>query len=239
VPISYVVTSTGSATDGSSANCPAAIASLGGNTSVVARRLSFQTPRVALRSGAVRQVRRGSEHRGDVLIVTGPAAAGKTTAARRLAEESSEPSVHLQADDFFHALKKGRLRGWVDGAEPQHEVVFEAVASAASAYAAGGYFVVVDSLIRPRFLPIVIENIKLKGIDLHYVVLRPRFAETLARSGGRRAEERHDDAVLEHMYAYFESLGELEGHVIDNSEHDMTLTVDTIRAMLRSGAARL
>jgi len=58
---------------------------------------------------------------GQVLIVTGPSSAGKSTVAQRIAEHSTEPSVHLHGDDFFKALKAGRLRGWIAGAEPQHE----------------------------------------------------------------------------------------------------------------------
>ena len=76
----------------------------------------------------MRHVARGTEERGEILIVTGPAASGKTSTALRVATESAEPSVHLHPDDFFHALKVGRLRGWEDGATSQHEIVFEAVA---------------------------------------------------------------------------------------------------------------
>jgi Chloramphenicol phosphotransferase-like protein len=117
-----------------------------------------------------------------VLILTGPSSAGKTTVARRLVEESTEPSVHLHSDDFFKALKAGRLRGWVAGAEPQHEVVFEAIGSAAGSYAAGGYFVVVDTLVRRLYLDILIHTILRRNVSVDLVVLRPSFAEVLARS---------------------------------------------------------
>jgi chloramphenicol 3-O-phosphotransferase len=177
----------------------------------------------------MRHVGRGTEQRGEILIVTGPAASGKTTTALRLATESVEPSVHLHADDFFSALKVGRRRGWEEGATPQHEVVFEAVAKAAAAYAAGGFFVVVDSFIRPRYFSLVRGTIAREQIDLHVVVLRPSYDEALARSHKRDASKRHDDSVFEELYHAFDGIGELEAHVLDNSTLDESQTAEIVR----------
>jgi chloramphenicol 3-O-phosphotransferase len=187
----------------------------------------------------MRHVARGTEERGEILIVTGPAASGKTSTALRVATESAEPSVHLHADDFFHALKVGRLRGWEDGATSQHEIVFEAVAKAATTYAAGGYFVVVDSFIRPRYFGLVQDTIAGEQIDLHVVVLRPNYAEALARSHKRDASKRHDDSVFEELYHAFDSIGELETHVIDNSTLDESETAEIVRNRYLAGQLRL
>jgi chloramphenicol 3-O-phosphotransferase len=169
------------------------------------------------------------------LVVTGPAASGKTSVARLLAEQSTEPSVHLQGDDFFRALKVGRLRGWEEGAEPQHEVVFESIARAATSFADGGYFVLVDSLIRPRFLEVLVDIIRSEGIELHYVALRPSFVEVQSRSSQRDETSRHDAAVLEFLYAAFDDLGTLESHVIDNTTLDPPETVKVIQERLSRG----
>jgi adenylate kinase family enzyme len=180
-------------------------------------------------------VGRGTDERGSILIVTGPAASGKTTAARLLAEQSNEPSVHLHGDDFFRALKVGRLRGWEEGAEPQHEVVFEAMANAVSSLANGGYFVVLDSLIRPRYIDIVIDIIKSHDLELHYVVLRPRWSEVQRRADLRDESFRHDVEVLKVLYGVFDDLGVLESHVIDNTMLDELATVTLIQTKLLSG----
>jgi predicted kinase len=169
------------------------------------------------------------------VIVTGPAASGKTTAARLLAEQSSEPSVHLHGDDFFRALKVGRLRGWEDGAVPQHEVVFEAMANAAVSLADGGYFVVLDSLIRPRYLNVLTDIIKGHDVELHYVVLRPSWPEVQRRSDLRDETWRHDGAVLQILYDVFDDLGDLESHVIDNTTLDEHETTSAIRTELLRG----
>jgi predicted kinase len=174
-----------------------------------------------------------------VLILTGPSAAGKTTVAQRIAENSTEPSVHLHADDFFKALKAGRLRGWIAGAEPQHEVVFEAIGSAAGAYAAGGYFVVVDTLVRRLYLDSLVDTILVRNIPVDLVVLRPSLANVLARCRLRDPEDRHEDHILRRLYGYFEEFDDLEAHIIDNSDHDPDQTIEAIGALVHSGVARL
>jgi ATPase family associated with various cellular activities (AAA) len=48
-----------------------------------------------------------------VLILTGPPGAGKTTAARVLAERS-ERAVHLESDRFFHFIRSGYVEPPLD-----------------------------------------------------------------------------------------------------------------------------
>lgn len=180
----------------------------------------------------MRLIGRGTPDRGEILIVTGPAASGKTSVALRLAETSEERSVHLHTDDFFHALKVGRLRGWEDGAEPQHQVAFEAVASAASAYASGGYFVVLDSFIRLDYLEVVKDVINVNEIALHYVALRPSLSETRLRSSKREENKRHRDEVLDELHGAFNDLGVLESHVVDNTKLSVSQTAETIRVRM-------
>jgi chloramphenicol 3-O-phosphotransferase len=192
-----------------------------------------------LRIGFVSRIGRGTEEKGKVLIVTGPAASGKTSVARRIAEQSLDPSVHLHADDFFHALKVGRLRGWEEGSTPQHEVVFEAIGSATGAFANGGYFVVLDSLIRPRYFDIVTGVIRSSRIELHYVVLRPSLSETHSRSHNRDETDRHNDGILEELHGAFVNMGELESHVIDNTTLDVEQTVEEVASRMERGELQI
>jgi chloramphenicol 3-O-phosphotransferase len=187
----------------------------------------------------VRRIGRGTEEKGLVLVITGPAASGKTSVARRIAEQSADPSVHLKGDDFFRALKVGRLRGWEEGSTPQHEVVFEAIGSATRAFANGGYFVVLDSLIRPRYLDILFEAIKTKETELHVAVLRPSLSETQSRSRQRDEADRHSDEILEELHGAFRELGGLESHVIDNTTLDENQTIDAIRSRMELDELRI
>lgn len=181
------------------------------------------------------RIGRGTEDKGTILIVTGPAASGKTSVARQIAEQTLDPSVHLHADDFFHALKVGRLRGWDEGSTLQHQVVFEAIGSAASAFANGGYFVVLDSLIRPRYLDVLTDIIRSNNIELHYVVLRPSLSETQSRSCKRDEALCHRDEILDELHGAFLNLGGLESHVIDNTSLDVNQTVEEIRSRMKRG----
>lgn len=185
------------------------------------------------------RIGRGTEEKGTILIITGPAASGKTSVARQIAEQCAGPSVHLHGDDFFHALKFGRLRGWEKGSTPQHEVVFEAIGSAASAFANGGYSVVLDSLIRPRYLEILTDVIKSNNMELHYVVLRPSMSETRSRSRQRDEAKRHRDEILEELHGAFLNLGGLESHVIDNTTLDVDQTVEEIRSRMEQGELQI
>lgn len=122
---------------------------------------------------------------------------------------------------------------------PQHEVVFEAMARAAASLANGGYFVVLDSLIRPRYLDVLIDIIKTGDVELHYVVLRPSWSVVQTRSDRRDETWRHDPEVLSILYDVFRDLGEYESHVIDNSTLDERRTVAAINERFASGALLL
>jgi cytidylate kinase len=187
----------------------------------------------------VSRIGRGTEEKGLVLIITGPAASGKTSVARQVAEQSADPSVHLKGDDFFRALKVGRLRGWEDGSTPQHEVVFEAIGSVARVFALGGYFVVLDSLIRPRYLGTLNDTIGTDEVERHLVVLRPSLTETRSRSHQRDEADRHSDEILEELHGAFRDLGSLEAHVIDNTTLDVDETVEEIRSRMEHGELRI
>lgn len=185
------------------------------------------------------RIGRKTEERGLVLIITGPAASGKTSVARQIAEHSADPSVHLHGDDFFRALKVGRLRGWEEGSTPQHEVVFEAIGSAARAFANGGLFVVLDSLIRPRYMEILFDAVGSNEVELHTAVLRPSLSETHSRSHHRDDADRHQDEVLGELYGAFSDLGSLESHVIDNTTLDVNQTAERIKSRMGQGDLRI
>jgi len=76
---------------------------------------------------------------GSIVIVSGPPGSGKTTLCRALAARHDD-GVHLVSDRFYEFIAHS-----VDPATPeshhQNTIVTRAVASAALAYAKGGYTV--------------------------------------------------------------------------------------------------
>ena len=49
---------------------------------------------------------------GELLVVTGPPGAGKSTVAARLVERRS-PSALVEGDAFFAFLRRGRIDPWL------------------------------------------------------------------------------------------------------------------------------
>jgi len=64
---------------------------------------------------------------GEVIILTGPPAAGKTTVAELIAGGASSPTVHLVTDMFYRAIRAGFVLPYLPEAEQQNEAVIEAI----------------------------------------------------------------------------------------------------------------
>src|SRR5580700_8843176 len=124
---------------------------------------------------------------GSMIIVTGPPGAGKSTVARMVADQFHF-SVLLIGDDFHHFIRRGYRPPWQGESESQNEVVIDATAAAAAAYAVGGYLVVVDGIIGPWFLERWLSHLP-NELPVHYIVLRPSkevaLQRAIERSGNR------------------------------------------------------
>ena len=86
---------------------------------------------------------------GEILVLTGPPAAGKSTVGALIANQW-DLGVHLRPDYFWDEfIRSGLLRPWMPESHEQNTTVINAITAAAAQYAKGGYSVLVDGIVGP------------------------------------------------------------------------------------------
>ncbi len=182
-----------------------------------------------------------------VLIITGPPGSGKSTTARLVAERF-DTAACLESDWFWTTIMKGFVPPWRPEAGAQNRAVVRALGECAAALATAGYPVVVEGIVGPWYLGLVTEPLARRGVETHYVVLRPDLEVTTARVAVRAAEERRPGLLasafaaeepVTHMWKEFSDLGEFERHVVDNALLDAEETAAVVWSRFSEGIDRL
>ncbi len=151
----------------------------------------------------------------DLIVVTGPPGAGKSTVAKLLVEDFPRSAL-VRGDDFFGYVSTGAIAPWLPEAHQQNDVVLEAAASAAGRFAAGGYTVVYDGVVGPWFLPTFAAATGLG--TLAYVMLLPSETECLARVAGRSGHGFTDADAARRMHREFATAEVQERHVLRDAD---------------------
>jgi chloramphenicol 3-O-phosphotransferase len=172
---------------------------------------------------------------GQVIVLTGPPGAGKTTVARVLAD-SLPASVHLHADDFWHYIGQGRVAPYLPEAHQQNQIVMDVIAQAAFCYAAGGYQVVCDGIVGPWFIGVFRTVATARAIPLHYVIVRPDQATALRRARRRPSHALTNPGPIRQLHREITDIGAYERHVFDNTWLEPQATADAVQRGLAEGA---
>jgi adenylate kinase family enzyme len=171
----------------------------------------------------------------ELVVVTGPPGAGKSTAAREVSARFERSAV-VTGDSFFAFVDQGFLAPWRAEAHEQNEVVITAAAAAAGTLATGGYTVVYDGVVDPRFLPTFAVATGLP--HLHYVVLLPPEETCVERVRSRVGHGFTDLEATRHMFAQFGGADLEERHVIRSTEAAEVIASDVV-ARLENRSAQV
>ena len=169
---------------------------------------------------------------GSLLVVTGPPGAGKSSVARVLAD-AADRSVLIEGDAFFGFLASGAIEPWLPASNDQNTVVTTAAASAAGAYAMGGYTTVYDGVVGPWFLPTFGAAAGLDRLD--YVILLPSVEVCVQRVATRQAHGFNDEAATRKMHAEFVHARVDDRHVLRDPPGDATAVAQLVERAREAG----
>lgn len=114
-------------------------------------------------------------------------------------------------------------------------MIMQIASDVAGRYASHGYFVVLDGVVRPDWLPVFVAL----GAPLHYIVLRTTQSEAVERCAARGGDSLSDREVVAQLYAQFADLGAHEAHVLAVAGKSRQQTLQAVIAALESNAFRI
>lgn len=174
---------------------------------------------------------------GELIIVTGPPGAGKSTVATVLVERFDR-SVLIEGDAFFGFLRRGLEPPWLPEAREQNEAVTRAAAAATGWFVASGYAAVYDGVVGPWFLPTFTAAAGLGR--LHYVVLLPSVERCVERVSTRTGHGFTDEGATRKMHREFADADVDRRHVFSDPMDDVGGVADDIfEAMTRGDLSYL
>ena len=177
-----------------------------------------------------------------ILLITGPAGAGKSSVAEAWAASRDFGCAQLSLDTFREFVKTGYhdpRNGWNDEAQRQLDLARSNMAAVAMNYLSSDIQVVIDDAVFPNWEAVGLDgwNEALPGIDIDLVVLMPDWSVVLERNAGRDDQRRVPEDILRVIYDDMAGWRDRAGvSVIDNSGMTVAETVVAVERVAAGGS---
>lgn len=173
-----------------------------------------------------------------VLLITGPAGAGKSTVAEQWAATRKSRCAHLSLDSFRLLVKSGYhdpRSGWNDEAQRQLDIARSNVAAVATRFIESDIDCVIDDVVFPDWESVGFERWEraLAPIRVKLIALMPRWAVIEDRNAERENSDPLPVDMLQTIYDDMAGWRERsEVSVIDNTDLGVEETVAEIERIL-------
>jgi adenylate kinase family enzyme len=174
-----------------------------------------------------------------VIVVTGPAGAGKTAVAEALCERFDR-MLHVDVVVLRHFVRAGYRHPWVEDAQAveQRELSVRNALAIARESVATRYAVVIDDVVYGPVVEMYRMFSEGLGAPLHFVTLLPSLEVTLARDAARSASTPERVRALHLEFMREAQAGSLPGAILDTSnDANAHMTADRVQDAVANGSA--
>lgn len=176
---------------------------------------------------------------GDLVIVTGPPGAGKSSVAPLVADGFAS-SVLIQGDWFFGLWRRGAIDPWLPEAGPQTTIAAAAAAATVGSFVRADCTVVYDGFIPPLDLPgfAALAGVATTRYAVHYAVLLPSEATCVARVASRAGHGFTSEEATRGMYRDFADEALTDRHRVTRAAEGPRDAASRVLDGVRAGTLR-